>query len=350
MSALLFVHNYNYAPFVITPATRASIPFSLGNFIELLFSNSLFRFRMGLLMAVSGYLMANSKIIPYKDLILKKTKSLIVPYIVVSIIGLIITFMFETAIFGWHNTNTTGMIGISLWHFKLRDYINFIFITPVSFQLWYLRTIFMLALLSPVIRYVLQEFPLPAFALVFVIWMFTNYLDGETRDRCFIFYGLGYYLRLYDKDVLKPIKGFNPYVALVMYIAISFFRTTLAFYTPTHFGHLKYTLTISFKLNELFSLYAIWFCFQDVVKLILQNRFYKSYCNCSFFVYAFHAPFINYVSQWFRWKGFYELKGSHIALYILLPLLVMPLMMVLDKLVKRHLPRLFLLVSGGRAK
>lgn len=350
MAGLLFIHNYNYAPFVITPSTRANIPFSVTNFFELFFSNSLLRFRMGMLMTISGYLMANSKLIPYQELIVKKVKSLLVPYVIVSIIGLIVTFLFEICIFGWHNTHTHGMIAKSIWNFTLKDYLSYIFVTPVSFQLWYLKTIFTMAVLSPAIRYILQKFPYPAFAIVFVIWMFTNYLDGETRDRCFIFYGFGYYLRLYNKDVLKPIKGFNPYVALAIFIGISLFRATIAFYTPTSFNHLKYILTITFKLNEIFSLYAVWFCFQDTVKAILNGPFYKNFCHCSFFIYAFHAPLINYVSQWLRWKGVYELRGSHAVLYLLLPALIMPLMIYLDKLVKRFFPSFFQLLSGGRGQ
>ena len=350
MVALLFVHNYNYAPFVITPSTRAIIPFSLTNFVELLFSNSLLRFRMGLLMAISGYLMANSKMIPYKDLLIKKTRTLLIPYVVIGIIGLIITFIFETVIFGWHNTSSNGMIAKSIWNFTWKDFVTYIFVAPVSFQLWYLKTIFMMALLSPLIRLVLQKFPLPALAIMFVIWLFTNYLDGETRDRAFIFYGFGYYLRLYDKDISKPVKGLNPYLALVIFITISLFRATMAFYTPSYFHHLKYILTITFKLNELFSFYAVWFCFQDMIKAILNSPFYQKYCGCSFFVYAFHAPFINYVSQWLRWKGAYEVQGSHAVLYILLPAFVLLLIMVLDKLVKQYLPHLFLLISGGRGQ
>jgi len=348
MAGLLFIHNYNYYPFVITPSTRVEGPFSVTNFIELLFSNSLLRFRMGLLMTISGYLMANSKPIKYIDLLFKKAKTLLVPYVLISIIGLIVTFLFEILYFGWHNTQSTGMIGKSLWNFTWKDYINYIFVSPVSFQLWYLKTIFTMAVLSPAVKFLLEKIPITSFAITFVIWMFTNYLDGETRDRCFIFYGLGYYLRLYNKNIEKPMDWFNPYWALAIYFAISIFRATISFYTPTHFAHLKYILTITFKLNEIFSLYAVWFCFQGLVKRFLYTRFYHLYCNCSFFVYAFHAPFINYLSQCLRWSNIYTIHGAHLVMYILLPALVFPLMIILDKYVKLYFPNFFALVSGGR--
>ena len=350
MAALLFIHNYGYSPFVINPSTGSGGLKTISIFIELLFSNSLLRFRMGLLMAVSGYLMANSKLIPYKELLIKKTKTLLIPYVIISSVGLIITFIFENSTFGWHNLNTTGMIGISMWHFTLKDFALYLFVKPVSFQLWYLKTIFLMAVLSPAIRYLLIKIPGPAFAITFVIWMFTNYLDGETRDRCFIFYGLGYYLRLYNKDVLTPIKRLNSYWALAAFVAISIFRATLATFTFPFFGNTTYLLTITFKINEIIGLYAIWFCFQDTVKKILVSPFYIKYCNCSFFIYAFHAPFINYVSQIFRWRGWYEITGMHLLLYILLPAFVLPLMMVLDKAVKKYFPGFFMLMSGGRGE
>ena len=348
MAALLFVHNYGYSPFVIKPSTRSEELTTITVFIELLFSNSLLRFRMGLLMAVSGYLMANSKVIPYKELLLKKSKTLLIPYVLISIIGLVVTFIFENSIFGWHNIHTNGMIGKSMWNFSLKDFATYIFIKPVSFQLWYLKTIFMMAVLTPIIRYVLLKVPGPAFAITFVIWMFTNYLDGETRDRCFIFYGLGYYLRLYNKDVQKPLSWLSPYLALGIFVTISLFRATIATFPISFISNTKYILTITFKIDEIISLYAVWFCFQDLVKKIIENPFYLKYCNCSFFIYAFHAPLINYISHYLRWQGWYEITGVHLILYILLPAFVLPLMMLLDLEVKKYFPRFFMLISGGR--
>ena len=348
MVALLFLHDYNYPPYVIVPSTCVKGPFSITNFIELFCSNSLLRFRMGLLMAISGYLMANSKPIPYKDMVLKKVKSLLIPYVVISFIGLIITFLFETAYFGWHKPNCTGMIGKSMWLLTWKDYLILLFKDPVTFQLWYLKTIFMMALLSPAIRFILEKIPIQAFAISFVIWMFTNYLDGVTRDRAFIFYGLGYYLRMYEKDVFVPIPYLRPKYVFVAFLSVCFLRAGLSFSDLSQTHNLKYLLTISFKVVELLGCYSVWFCFDRYAKVIIHNKWYLKYGACSFFVYAFHAPMLNYINQILRWQGIYNYRGSHLLFYFLMPMLILPLMILLDRQVKRFFPKSFALISGGR--
>ena len=249
MIGLLFIHNYNYAPSIITPSTIVDSPVSIGRFMELFVSNSLLRFRIPLLMAISGYLMANSRVISYPQLITKKFRTLLVPYLFISIIGLALTFFCEIMTYGFHSN--VGLLGRSIWHLGWKDYFTFIFIAPVSFQLWYLKIIFFLAAMSPIIRSVLKRIPLQALGALFIIWMFTNYLGGETRDRAFIFYVVGFYLRMYDKDVLKPISFFKPIYALHLFMAICLVRTGLEFYHGTGISHVKYILTLLFMVNEI---------------------------------------------------------------------------------------------------
>jgi fucose 4-O-acetylase-like acetyltransferase len=350
MVALLFLHDYNYPPYVIVPSTCVKGPFSITNFIELFCSNSLLRFRMGLLMAISGYLMANSKPIPYKDMVFKKVKSLLVPYVVISFFGIVVTFLFETAYFGWHKPNCAGMIGKSVWAFTWKDYAIFLFKDPISFQLWYLKTIFMMALLSPAIKFILEKVPMQAFAITFVIWMFTNYLDGVTRDRAFIFYGLGYYLRMYNKDVFKPIPYLRPKYVFIAYILVCLLRASLSFSDVSQTHNLQYLLTILFKVVELLGGYSVWFCFDRYAKVIIHNKWYLKYGACSFFVYAFHAPALNFINKILLWQGYYNLRGSHLFFYLVLPVFIMPIMIIMDRTVKRFFPNSYAIISGGRGK
>jgi hypothetical protein len=208
----------------------------------------------------------------------------------------------------------------------------------------------MLAALFPIIRFVLKRVPLQAFSIMFIIWMFTNHLDGETRDRGFIFYTLGFYLRMYNFDLSKPFSFFKPIYALHLFIAICFIRTGLAFCHGSNLNHVKYILTILFKVNEMFGLYACWFCFDGFVASIIDKKWYTNIRTCSFFVYAFHAPLINYMGSFLIVKHFYALPASHLASYLFIPLLLLPALVLLDKLVHQFFPKFYLLLSGGRGE
>ena len=350
MVGLLFIHNYNYAPCNLTPATTLDAPFSIGNFLELLFSNSIFRFRIALLMAISGYLMASSRVLSYQELLIKKVRTLLLPYVFISALGLVITFVFDIAVFGNPNILHTGMLGKSLIDFSAKDYFHYIFVAPVTYQLWYLKTIFLMAILSPIIRFVLSKMPVQALAIMFVIWMFTNFLDGETRDRAFIFYIFGFYLKMYQKDLSKPIPYFRPQFALALFLSISLLRTWLAFYHDFTFMNVKYLLIMLFKANEIFGVYAIWFCFDGVVAFILEQRWYGKICNCSFFVYAFHAPLINYIVVYLTMKNVYSLHYSHLLTYIFLPISLLPFLLTIDKVIYGLSPLMYFVLSGGRGE
>jgi hypothetical protein len=155
---------------------------------------------------------------------------------------------------------------------------------------------------------------------------------------------------MYNKDVLNPISFLKPIHALHLFIAICFVRTGLEFYHGTSIGHVKYILTFLFKVNEMVGLYAFWFCFDGLVRNIIEQKWYARVSSCSFFVYAFHAPLINYIGTFLLAKHFYTLPCAHLASYILIPLLLLPALILLDKLVHEFFPKFYLLFSGGRGE
>ncbi|MFP5040075.1 acyltransferase family protein [Parasediminibacterium sp. JCM 36343] len=341
MTVLLFVHNYNFAPFVTTPSTLVTSSFSISNFIEYLFSNSVFRFRIGLLMIISGYLLGNHSYVPYRALMTKKIKTLVVPYLLVSFISFLIIILIEIIFIGIHSSH--GILGKNIAQFTVKDYFFYIFLSPLPFQLWYLKSIFMMTALSPVIRWLLQKMPLQTFLIMFAIWMFTNYLDGETRDRAFIFYIFGYYIGMSNKDISKPISFLNPKTALSLFVAISFLRTGLAFLNPHIFFNVKYVLIMLFKVNEIVGAYAVWFCFDDIINWVDGKKWYKTIVNSSFFIYAFHAPLLNFMSDIAMKRNI-----PHLILYIGLPALLLPLLIGTDILIRNNFAKFYSVLTGGR--
>ena len=348
MIALLFVHNYNYPPTVVAPPTVITGPFSYSQLTEMFFSNSLMRFRLGLLMTISGYLMANSREVPYYLLVLKKMRTLLLPYVIISIVAVFTTLVFETIRFGFHNTHTTGMMGKSVWNFTFQDIVYHVFQYPLAFQLWYLKTIFLLSIFSPIIKWVLTKIPLTVLGITLIVWLSTNYLDGEIRDRAFFFYGLGYYLRLHNKDVMRPSPYFSPKLALVLLFVFSVVRTGLAFVHVEWHATLHYLLILLFKLIEIVGGYAVWFCFDRWVKQIVKQHWFGIVGNASFFIYAFHAPLINYINDYFHFNRAFDIPGVHLFVYTLLPVCLLPFLVIADKLTKKYLPAAYAIITGGR--
>lgn len=347
MGALLFVHNFNYGSGQLAPSTVLHEGAGIGAMIELFFSNSFFRFRMGLIMAISGYLMAKPSDKSYQEMIVMKTKTLLIPFLMVSIIGLLITMVLELVLFGYR-PNGAGLLGMSVFGLSARSVFYYLVVNPVPFQLWYLKVIFVMALLSPVVRFVLDRFALPALLLLTGIWLFTNYLDGETRDRCFVFYFFGFYLRLRNINIGKAHRWVPAKAVFALFLGLCVVRTWLAVAGLPESFHVSYLLTLSYKLTEIAGAYSVWFGFDGVVRAFNLSRSYSKYGKSSFFIFAFHAPFICFVTEIAARLGCLDLPFAHIGLYFLMPLALFFGLARLDYLVKVHCPVFYGLLTGGR--
>src|SRR5688500_1276406 len=88
MLLLVFVHGYNLNNRYLQPFTFVEEPMTLTAWMEYFLANGLFRFRIPMLFAISGYLFAWYDEKPHKKRINKRVKTLLVPYFLWSIIGL----------------------------------------------------------------------------------------------------------------------------------------------------------------------------------------------------------------------------------------------------------------------
>lgn len=92
MFLLVYVHGYNLNNSYLQPFTIVEEPLTFTTFFEYLTANGLFRFRIPMLFAISGYLFALGDEQPYLQRIGKRTSTLLLPYFIWSAIALLITF------------------------------------------------------------------------------------------------------------------------------------------------------------------------------------------------------------------------------------------------------------------
>src|SRR5579862_1968395 len=95
MIMLLFVHSYNLNLRYLQPFTIVNEPLTFNSFIQYYLSNGLFRFFIPILFSISGYLYAAQDDRPYGVRIRKRVRTILLPYLIWSAMGLIITYVFE---------------------------------------------------------------------------------------------------------------------------------------------------------------------------------------------------------------------------------------------------------------
>jgi len=344
MITLLFVHNYNISTAYQTPSSFADTPMSFISFTEYFFSNSLFRFRIPLLMAISGYLLASSYNYSYTELISKKIRTILIPFAIIAIIGFFTCVVFDVIDTQFYTINASGIFGKSITEFRLYDVLYHTFIAPSSFQLWYLKIMFVMAVCLPIIRFLLTKLPIATLSVLAIAWLFTNYLGGETKDRGYIFFFIGFYLSQHNKNIAHAFINVK-YTGLAL-ITLALLRTYLAF-SPNHTEITSMLMVLSFKLIGILGAYTCWFMADKLVTIYYKFSFFRNLTKSSFFIFAFHAPLITLAGLALRKYVLHSHEQFFMA-YLLLPLVVATIIILIDHLIRNKFSITYTLITGGR--
>ena len=164
MILVVFVHSYHLKLQLGEEVFRLDAGFNV--FIQFFLSEGIARVAVPIFFIISGYLFfLNFKgtksefILKYK----KRAKSLLVPFLFWSILGLIVHLILHLSpIFENYRLDADySFIGV----------LDLIFINPVPAQLWFLRDLIALIAFSPLIYRLIKHLRLIPIILVFIIWI-----------------------------------------------------------------------------------------------------------------------------------------------------------------------------------
>ncbi|HEX8332722.1 MAG TPA: acyltransferase family protein, partial [Segetibacter sp.] len=143
MVLLVFVHGYDLNNRYLQPFTTVDEPITFNTFTQYFLANGIFRFRIPMLFLISGYLFALHDDKPFWQRIKKRLRTLLLPYFLWSIIGLLIAVLFtqfDITREVVYKTQLQPYRG-SFNNYSVDQWITSI-IRPTSFQLWFLRCLF----------------------------------------------------------------------------------------------------------------------------------------------------------------------------------------------------------------
>lgn len=151
----------------------------------------------------------------YKSLIYKRVKSILVPYLLWNTIA----FLLRAAV----NISPLGKFAQGLQHFDSpADMLISVYIVPELVPLWFLRDLFLFALVAPVIQRLVR---FNALVALVVLWL----VDQYTFTGGILFYGLGFVCaERFSPDRLDSwLPKFAillPVVCLLMYVEDRYFN------------------------------------------------------------------------------------------------------------------------------
>jgi fucose 4-O-acetylase-like acetyltransferase len=347
MVLLVYVHAFNLHPRYLAPMTLVDEAPTWDHVLQFLIANGLTRFRIPMLFAISGYLLAwrDDGSAPHGPRITKRLRTLGIPYLAWSAIALGITAALEL----WQPTReivrAAGLSSYGPDHPFVTGYTAGQLLTrwlldPSAFQLWFLRTLLILTALYPWLRRAVVRKPAILFTIATVAWLLF-----ETSG--LLFFSLGIWLAVRRVDVVAKPTWMRPAAMLAVWLVLCSIKTWMAFTVETMSEPVAMTMLLLHRGGEATGMLAAWYGMDGLARAAMQQRAIRWLSQFSFVIYALHVPMVNYVTEAALLVG---AGRAHVELwvYLLVPVLVIAVTVVVGALLRGTMPSVYRLLTGGR--
>ena len=350
IALLLYVHGYNLQETYLTPYSFVKEPLTFTGFIEYFLANGALRFRIPLLFMISGYLFALQDNKPYPRRIQRRLKTLIIPFLIWSAVGLGITWLwqqFPVTARAVKDANldqfgdTRPYSEIGWWGIFLRWVFK-----PVSFQLWFIRSLFVYNLLYPVIRRAVMKYPTVYFALVFLFWH-TIFAVFFIEGIGLFFFSFGVWLCKYNYPIHKKPVWFSYYLSWLFYLGISVIKTFMAFELDPDDPTTPFVLYAFHDITIFSGIIAIWFGGDRVVSILMNKKWFVWASSFAFVIFALHVPLIHYTTR-LAFIYFHNVPNYRLLTYLIVPVVILFFCIGFGALLRRTFPKLYRIATGGR--
>ncbi|MBP7510152.1 MAG: acyltransferase [Prolixibacteraceae bacterium] len=337
---VVMVHSTNLS--VRIDANFTTINKGVNSFFQNFISDGIAKIASPLFFAISGYLfflnINEGKPAEFLEKYKKRFRTLVIPYLLWSIFGLIFYFAIQ-----------------SIPYFKpfftrelIRDYsfsqvLTRIFLQPIPYQLWFIRDLTVLVLISPLIHWLLKNLR-NLIVLFFLILWFLNFNYVIFDNRSILFFTSGAYF---------SVNRINPHNFKVkhqhIYLTICWITLVLCKTILVHIGYSNNTLILILqRASILFGILTIWLLYDKLFKNtdLSKTRIYNLF-QYTFFIYVFHEPTITIVK-----KSLYFFLGttelSSFLIYLLAPTITLFFSIIVASYLKNIAPVLYKTITGKR--
>ena len=152
--------------------------------------------------------------------------------------------------------------------------------SPVLCPFWYIRNLMVLAILSPIIYYIIKYTKLLFPVFFGLLWI--NAHDSAYTFQSLTMFSLGAYFPICDKN---PIEVFEKYKVL--------FVGAFLFLAIMDFLHLYVSIPLALAFHRLSLVANTFFCISFLGEFLYRHHLYSSFLSKSaFFVFCIHYPFV----------------------------------------------------------
>ena len=331
---VVFLHAYNLD--TKQQGIILTFPKSYNWFIQNLISNGLTRVAVPLFFIISGYLFFikfDQNAPNYSSKILKRIKSLFVPYIICSLLGIIFYLILQSI-----PATQSFFTKQRVIDYDLLTLIKTIFITPIPYQLWFIRDLFVIVLFSKVWYELLKNLKWGLLIPVLLLWL-CDFESYNNALEALLFFLTGSYIALYSKSTTTYIGKQRTVYFLFIWAVFLLAKTGFLYFNAS-------SILVIFlqKMSILTGLIAVWNGY-DYLSNNKQTN--SSWYGITFFIYIFHEPLLTFFK-----KGLFFALGisesQYLLVYFVAPILTLGLIYLMGQFFKKNFTFIYEIITGGR--
>ncbi|MGF2140171.1 acyltransferase family protein [Enterococcus innesii] len=301
--------------------------------------NILSRVAVPLFFLISSYLLYLKPFNWGKNL-RKKTKTLLIPYILVNTIWILLFLIIGYFSFVRQYLPSDGSLNFNIYSWRIKDWISYYFYYPFDYPLWFLKDLFILNIFSRFIKNIVDRFPTAILIIISIIWIGGIWLPNPVNIlnlnmQSFVFFVLGYYAAKFRLE-FENVDRLNKYGVITAYIFSSII--VLLFKNIYALSAVNILIGIVFWIRI-----SIYFSNKNKELLKYQSKF----SMLTFFIFAFHeltlGIIVKFTSLIYKNNNILEF-----IFFIANPIIVISICILLANIITKISPRVASVISGNR--
>lgn len=324
---------------VLLHANLISIATGANLWIQQYFTLGIAKIAVPLFFLISGFLFFKNCKNPtfsfFADKIKSRSRSVFLPYLIWSMAGLCFVYMaqaipFSESFFSRKLETDNILSGILMIPILTPD---------IVYQLWFLKDLFVIVLVSPVLYIILKKIP-----WVFILLLGCSYCSYYhhlcIQLSSLFFFSIGAYIAMYHPAIVEKNDPLTPKTIMVTIAWLISCVLITVFHTMPY-------LIYAQQLSIFIGIIAVWRLYDSIYQYIPKSFLSSSLFSFSFFIYLFHEPTLTVIKKvMLRIGGINNI--NIFAIYIIAPLLTIAISILIGTLLKRYTYSFYLILTGGR--
>lgn len=261
----------------------------------------------------------------------KRIRSLLIPYLIWNVIFVLwyVVLHYTPGVDEFVNSNILGQFD-TIWHG-----IRFLWITPASFPLWFLRDLLVMAACSPIIYLYIRYLEYWGVVLYLIFSLFIPNFG--------MFFVLGGAVA-----ILSDLGEDEKVLPMSCVIACTFVFLIGCLYIAVQSSNYKVPMSLNFVM-AITGMVTVWRGYDFIArgKCLGKSSYWARMMGYSFFIYLFHEPAFNIIKK-IPIKLLGDSEGIVMFFFLLNPIIMAIVAIGVAKCLQRIMPNLYAILVGGR--